>query len=133
MDPPATLLVLPNGWVKVAAALPYVCGDLRRDTLEQMWDAYRRSWRDAMILSEVNQAIAAESLHPRANQWQSVIGCAIDTGDSDGQDHGGSEARRPTQRPVGQRANRSQELDWETPRMEDVSEQVTAQPYIRFT
>jgi len=24
-------------------------------------------------------------------------------------------------------------LDWETPRMEDVSEQVTAQPYIRFT
>jgi hypothetical protein len=24
-------------------------------------------------------------------------------------------------------------LDWQTPRMEDVSEQVTAQPYIRFT
>jgi hypothetical protein len=24
-------------------------------------------------------------------------------------------------------------LDWETPRMEEVSEQVTAQPYIRFT
>jgi hypothetical protein len=24
-------------------------------------------------------------------------------------------------------------LDWETPRMEDVSEQVMAQPYIRFT
>jgi len=24
-------------------------------------------------------------------------------------------------------------LDWVTPRMEDVSEQVTAQPYIRFT
>ena len=24
-------------------------------------------------------------------------------------------------------------LVWETPRMEDVSEQVTAQPYIRFT
>jgi len=23
--------------------------------------------------------------------------------------------------------------DWSTPRMEDVSEQVTAQPYIRFT
>jgi hypothetical protein len=24
-------------------------------------------------------------------------------------------------------------LKWETPKMEDVSEQVTAQPYIRFT
>ena len=29
--PPATLLVLPNGWVKVAAALPQICADLRRN------------------------------------------------------------------------------------------------------
>jgi MoaA/NifB/PqqE/SkfB family radical SAM enzyme len=28
-DPPATMLVLPNGWVKVAAALPHICADLR--------------------------------------------------------------------------------------------------------
>ncbi len=27
----------------------------------------------------------------------------------------------------------SEKLDWETPKMEDVSEQVMAQPYIRFT
>ncbi|MGO9514803.1 MAG: hypothetical protein ACLP2F_14355 [Steroidobacteraceae bacterium] len=27
----------------------------------------------------------------------------------------------------------SPKLEWVTPRMEDVSEQVTAQPYIRFT
>ncbi len=26
-----------------------------------------------------------------------------------------------------------EKLDWETPKMEDVSEQVMAQPYIRFT
>jgi MoaA/NifB/PqqE/SkfB family radical SAM enzyme len=72
-DPPATMLVLPNAWVKVAASLPYICGDLRRDSLERTWDAYRRSWRDAMIISEVSQAIAAESLHPRANEWQSLL------------------------------------------------------------
>jgi hypothetical protein len=28
---------------------------------------------------------------------------------------------------------KAERLDWETPRMEDVSEQVMAQPYIRFT
>jgi MoaA/NifB/PqqE/SkfB family radical SAM enzyme len=72
-DPPATMLVLPNGWVKIAASLPYICGDLRCDSLEQAWHAYRRSWRDAMIISEVCQAIAAESLHPRANEWQSLL------------------------------------------------------------
>ena len=27
----------------------------------------------------------------------------------------------------------SERLNWETPKMEDVSEQVMAQPYIRFT
>jgi MoaA/NifB/PqqE/SkfB family radical SAM enzyme len=72
-DPPATMLILPNAWVKVAAALPYICGDLRRDSLAETWDAYRRSWRDAMILSEVSQAIAADSQHPKANEWQSIL------------------------------------------------------------
>lgn len=72
-DPPATLLVLPNGWVKVAAPLPYICGDLRRDSLEQAWSAYRLSWRNAMIRNEVYRAIAADSLHPNANEWQSVL------------------------------------------------------------
>ena len=27
-DPPATMLVLPDGWVKVAAPLPYICADV---------------------------------------------------------------------------------------------------------
>jgi len=30
-------------------------------------------------------------------------------------------------------ATRSKKPDWETPKLEDVSEQVMAQPYIRFT
>jgi hypothetical protein len=39
---------------------------------------------------------------------------------------------------TGQRANnekvaRSEKPVWETPKLEDVSEQVMAQPYIRFT
>ncbi len=72
-DPPATMLVLPNGWVKVAAPLPYICGELRRDSLEAAWDAYRRAWWNAKILGDVSQAMAAESLHPKANEWQSVL------------------------------------------------------------
>lgn len=30
-------------------------------------------------------------------------------------------------------AKPQQKVDWETPKLEDVSEQVMAQPYIRFT
>ena len=73
-DPPATLLVLPNGWVKVAAA---AAAHLRRfaarTASSRRWDAYRRAWRNAMIVGEVSQAIAAESRHPKANNWQSVL------------------------------------------------------------
>jgi len=32
-----------------------------------------------------------------------------------------------------QKIKPGERLNWETPRMEDVSEQVMAQPYIRFT
>ena len=69
-EPPATILVLPDGRVKVAAALPYVCADLRRQTLAQAWDAYRSAWRDGEVLAEVRGAIADASLHARANNWK---------------------------------------------------------------
>lgn len=69
-DPPATLLVLPNGWVKVAAALPQVCADLRHDTLAQAWTHYRAAWRDPTVIAAVERAIADESRHEDANRWQ---------------------------------------------------------------
>jgi len=71
--PPATLLVLPNGWVKVAAVLPYICGDLRRESLEQAWRAYCRSWREALIVGAASMAIASDSRHPEANAWQVLV------------------------------------------------------------
>ena len=69
-EPPATMLVLPDGRVKVAAAIPHLCADLRRQTLAQAWDAYRSAWRDAEVLAEMRRAIADTSLHARANSWK---------------------------------------------------------------
>ncbi|MEO5676544.1 MAG: radical SAM protein [Usitatibacter sp.] len=69
-QPPATLLVLPNGWVKVAAALPHVCADLRRRTLAQAWDDYRRAWQGSTMNSAVRAAIDDEGRHAQANTWQ---------------------------------------------------------------
>jgi MoaA/NifB/PqqE/SkfB family radical SAM enzyme len=71
-DPPATLLVLPNGWVKVAAALPDVCADLRRASLQDAWSAYRRAWRHAAVLAGIHRAAAEETRHAMANQWQFI-------------------------------------------------------------
>jgi MoaA/NifB/PqqE/SkfB family radical SAM enzyme len=69
-EPPATLLVLPNGWVKVAAALPHICADLRRCNLGAAWSAYQRSWRDPAIVDGLRDAIADDSRHGAANAWR---------------------------------------------------------------
>jgi MoaA/NifB/PqqE/SkfB family radical SAM enzyme len=71
-SPPATLLVLPNGWVKVAAALPQICADLRRRTLAEAWEAYRLAWSSDTVAGLVRGAIADASRHAQANAWQSL-------------------------------------------------------------
>jgi len=69
-EPPATLLILPNGWVKVAAAIPSICADLRRCTLAGAWRAYQRAWREPSVEQSVRAALADESCHRLANSWQ---------------------------------------------------------------
>ena len=69
-DPPATLLVLPNGWVKVAAVLPDICADLRRDSLAEAWTAYRSAWRNETVLAGIRRAIEDEMHHADANHWR---------------------------------------------------------------
>ena len=69
-SPPATLLVLPNGWVKVAAALPHICADLRRDRLDAAWQAYRNAWSDGKVLASARRAVHDPTHHARANSWQ---------------------------------------------------------------
>ena len=48
-NPAALLIVLPNGLVKLINALPFVCGDLRRESLETIWDNFRRAWLDPQV------------------------------------------------------------------------------------
>ncbi|APV50612.1 hypothetical protein BWI17_13485 [Betaproteobacteria bacterium GR16-43] len=69
-EPPATLLVLPNGWVKIAAALPHACADLRRSSLAQAWTAYQDAWHGSTMISAIGKAVADETHHASANQWR---------------------------------------------------------------
>ena len=75
-EPPATLLVLPNGWVKVAAPLPQICADLRRDSLHDAWLKYCIAWRDGGIIDAARAAVVDPTRHAEGNRWQvlSVVG-----------------------------------------------------------
>nr|WP_294543619.1 radical SAM protein [uncultured Rhodopila sp.] len=70
--PPATMLVLPNGWVKVAAALGHVCADLRRMTLTEAWDSYRAAWRNETVIAAIRRGIGGDVHHADANIWRSI-------------------------------------------------------------
>jgi MoaA/NifB/PqqE/SkfB family radical SAM enzyme len=69
---PATMLVLPNGRVKVAAPLPYICADLRQQSVAQAWDAYRSAWRDETVVDAIRRASKDDFLHADANAWAAV-------------------------------------------------------------
>ena len=59
-SPQAMLLTVPNGKVKLLNALPFAPADLRRDSLDQAWHAYREAWRS----DEVREFIAACRSNP---------------------------------------------------------------------
>ena len=70
--PPATMLVLPNGWVKVVAAIGTICGDLRRMTVTEAWNSYRAAWRTETVTAAIDRAIAAAAGHADANTWTPI-------------------------------------------------------------
>jgi MoaA/NifB/PqqE/SkfB family radical SAM enzyme len=67
-SPQAMLLVVPNGKVKLLNALPFAPADLRRDSLEQAWDAYREAWRSPVVRDFVQRCLTEPELLRHANE-----------------------------------------------------------------
>ena len=67
-SPQAMLLVVPNGKVKLLNALPFAPADLRRDSLEQAWEAYREAWRSREVRDFVAACRRDPSLLRHANE-----------------------------------------------------------------
>jgi MoaA/NifB/PqqE/SkfB family radical SAM enzyme len=66
--PQAMLLVVPNGKVKLLNALPFAPADLRRESLAEAWDAYRRAWRAAEVSEFVGRCRSRPELLRHANE-----------------------------------------------------------------
>jgi len=67
-SPQAMLLVVPDGKVKLLNALPFAPGDLRRQTLEEAWDAYKAAWRTPEVRDFVAACRADPGLLRHANE-----------------------------------------------------------------
>jgi len=66
--PQAMLLVVPNGKVKLLNALPFAPADLRRDSLEVAWQAYRDAWRAPEVRDFVGRCRSNPALLRHANE-----------------------------------------------------------------
>src|SRR5436190_398710 len=67
--PAALLIVLPNGLVKLINALPFICGDFRRDSLDEIWANFRRAWRDPRVAGFVEELAAEPGRTRTLHQW----------------------------------------------------------------
>ncbi len=66
--PQAMLLVVPNGRIKLLNALPFSPADLRRDSLDAAWQAYRRAWRAPEVREFVTRCRTHPELLGHANE-----------------------------------------------------------------
>ncbi len=67
-SPQAMLLVVPNGKVKLLNALPFAPADLRRQSLAEAWDAYRKAWRSPAVREFVTSCRSRPELLRHANE-----------------------------------------------------------------
>ena len=72
-SPQAMLLIVPNGQVKLLNALPFVVGDLRRDSVQNAWDGYRQGWRAEAVRSFVSGCRADPRRLQHANETWPVV------------------------------------------------------------
>ncbi len=64
---PATLLILPDGRVRVSGFLPYTCADLRKENLIQSWRMCQRAYQNPKISSGFDEILKDNSVLALAN------------------------------------------------------------------
>ena len=67
--PAALLIVLPNGLVKLINALPFVCGDLRRQTLGEIWARFQGAWQDPRVAQFVEDLAKDPGKTSSLHRW----------------------------------------------------------------
>jgi MoaA/NifB/PqqE/SkfB family radical SAM enzyme len=67
--PAALLIVLPNGLVKIINALPFICGDLRQQSLEEVWTNFQRAWQDPRVAQFVDDLCVDPQKTAGLHRW----------------------------------------------------------------
>jgi len=70
--PSASLLVVPNGKVKLIGPLPFICGDLKKQKLSEIWKNYKKAWRNPQVIEFAKKVIADPKLLAESNNQKEI-------------------------------------------------------------
>lgn len=71
-NPAASLLILPNGKVKLIGPLPFICGDLKRQSLKDIWNRYKEAWQNPEVIEFTKSLIQTPELLAESNRWKEL-------------------------------------------------------------
>ena len=66
---PALLILLPTGSSELINALPFVCGDLRQQSLKEIWANFQDAWRDPRVAGFVEDLAVDPGKTRSLHQW----------------------------------------------------------------
>lgn len=70
--PSASVLVIPNGKVKLIGPLPFICSDLKKQSLAEVWRDYQKAWSNPEVIQFTKKVIADPSLLSQSNNWKEI-------------------------------------------------------------
>jgi MoaA/NifB/PqqE/SkfB family radical SAM enzyme len=70
--PSASILVIPNGKAKLIGPLPFLCGDIRKHSLAQIWEQYQDAWKNQEVIDFTKKVVADPMLLKEANKWKEL-------------------------------------------------------------
>jgi MoaA/NifB/PqqE/SkfB family radical SAM enzyme len=67
--PAASLLVIPNGKVKLIGPLPFILGDLKKEPLSEVWTKYKVAWQKPEVIDFAKRVVSDPNLLALSNKW----------------------------------------------------------------
>ncbi len=73
VNPAALFIIIPNGKVKLINALPFICGDLRVDSLQTAWKNFHKAWKSPQVSAFVDRLAEDPTIVSRLHQLEEAV------------------------------------------------------------
>jgi len=58
--------------IPVGPTLPFTCGDLKTDTLGQVWAQFQKAWQSPRVSAFIDRLAEDPNIVSRLHQWEEV-------------------------------------------------------------